>query len=94
MWLKSIGTALVVATFAFAGSALAEGAKSSPAGQSAAYCLQKQGQSPNCTFASLAECNKAKAGNADRCIQNPSRATTGSGSSGMQAPAAKPAPKN
>ena len=91
MWLKTIGTAFVVAgSIAVTGSALAEGAQPSQKNQNAAYCLQKQGQSPNCTFASMAECTKAKAGT-DKCIQNPSRATTGAGS-GMQSPATKSAP--
>ena len=91
MWLKTIGTACAVVSIAFAGSALAEGAKPSQQSQSGAYCLQQQGQSPNCTFASMVACEQAKAGNNDKCIQNPSRATTGAGST-TQSPASKPSP--
>jgi hypothetical protein len=89
MLLKTIGTAFVVATMAFAGSAYAAGS-SSQQSQNGAYCLQKQGQATNCRFASLAACNKAKVGS-DKCIQNPQHATTGSG---MTSPATKSAPKS
>jgi hypothetical protein len=95
MHLKTIGTALVAMGIAFAGSALAEGVQKSPqaagqAGQSAAFCLQKQGGAVDCKYQTMAACQSAKAGS-DSCIQNPNRATTGSGA---QSPATAPKRSN
>lgn len=85
MWLKTIVPAVAALTVAIAGSAYAA---QSPQ-QNAAYCLQKSGQAIQCKYVSIAACNKDKTGNTDLCVQNPNRATTGSGS---QSPGSKPAP--
>jgi hypothetical protein len=83
MVFKIVGSAIVALGIAMGGSALAEGQSKT------AFCLQKAGQPLKCKYASMAECNKDKAGT-DTCIRNPSPATTGSGA---QNPAPNSAPK-
>ena len=64
-------------TFALAAPALAQTA--TPANQGK-FCLQGPGTNAktSCTFASMADCEKAKQGAAQRCVPN-TMATTGSG---------------
>jgi len=48
------------------------------------WCLSEfgAGEAVNCTFTSLAQCNKSKISNGDMCTLNPRhRSTTGSGAS-------------
>jgi hypothetical protein len=87
MWLKTFAPAVAALTIAIAGIAYA--AQNTQQGRTAAYCLQKTGQGMQCKYVSMTECNKDKTGDTDLCIQNPNRATTGSGS---QSPGSRPAP--
>lgn len=80
---KTIATALAIATFAI-GSAVAQqapaGAQGQRQGQNQAFCLQGTDGSKNCGFATMAQCESAKKGQATNstCVQN-TAATTGSG---------------
>jgi hypothetical protein len=44
-----------------------------------AFCLESSSGDKNCGYATMAQCNAAKQGQADSCTPNP-QATTGSGS--------------
>ena len=85
----TIVTALAIAGFAI-GSAIAQqapqGAQGQRQGQNAAFCLEGTDGSKNCGFATMAQCDAAKKGQASNsnCVRNTQ--TTGSGA----APGAKP----
>jgi hypothetical protein len=55
-------------------------ASANAAGSNGRWCLSEYlaGEAVNCSFQSLAQCNKSKTANSDTCTQNP-RSTTGSG---------------
>jgi Protein of unknown function (DUF3551) len=77
----TIATALAIAGFAVT-SAIAQqapqGAQGQRQGQNAAYCLQGADGSKNCSFATMAQCDAAKKGQAtSTCVQNTQ--TTGAG---------------
>jgi hypothetical protein len=79
----TIVTALAITGFAV-GSALAQqtapqGAQGQRQGQNQAYCLQGSDGSKNCGFATMAQCETAKKGQASgsTCVRNTQ--TTGSG---------------
>lgn len=73
----TIATSALLA-FALAAPALAQTATPGNQGR---FCLQGSGtdSKANCTFASMAECEKAKQGQAQQCVPNPA-STTGAGS--------------
>lgn len=90
MKLTTLAAALAIAGLA-TGGAYAQsspGAAGSPpgaaAGSNGAYCLEGSEGAKNCTFASMAQCEAAKKGAADKCEPNPA-ATTGSGATGSGA---------
>ena len=90
MRLSTFGTALVIMGLGV-GSAWAQ---SQPAqqrqGQNQAFCLQGSTGQANCSFATMADCEKSKTGQSDQCNRNP-RVTTGSGA-GSAAPTTGAAP--
>ena len=50
----------------------------------AAFCLQTNGGAKNCKFASKKACDKVAQPEGATCVQNPKRATTGSGMGKMK----------
>jgi hypothetical protein len=87
MRLTTLATALAIAGFAAGGAyAQSQSPGASPAQpqgmQDGAYCLEgSDASAKNCTFATMASCEAAKKGAADKCAPNPA-ATTGSGTTG------------
>lgn len=76
----TIVTALAIAGLAM-GSAIAQqapaGAQGQPQGQNQAFCLQKADGSKNCGYATMAQCDAAKKGEATASCA-PNQQTTGS----------------
>jgi hypothetical protein len=50
-------------------------------GQQGKFCLKEEKGAINCSYASMAQCEQAKTGNADQCTENRSSPTTGAGTS-------------
>jgi Protein of unknown function (DUF3551) len=68
-----IALAAILPVFALAASAAS-------AADNGKYCLKGPGTTMNCTYQTMASCDKAKKGT-ETCIDNPAN-TTGSGTSG------------
>jgi hypothetical protein len=83
-------SAIAIAGFAM-GGAIAQQApmQQAPMGQSQAFCLQKADGSRNCGYATMAQCDTAKKGEATAtCVRN--QQTTGSGAPSQPGTGAAP----
>jgi len=83
-------TSLAIAS-AVALSGVAANAQTTPQANAGTICLTpvKAGAAKNCSFTSMAACEKAKTGQGDTCAAN--TGTTGSASGSMTAPSPTPA---
>jgi hypothetical protein len=75
-----IALAAILPAFAFAASAAS-------AAETGKYCLKGPGTKIECTYETMASCDKAKKGS-ETCVANPA-STTGSGSSESSSPMKK-----
>jgi hypothetical protein len=80
-----ITVAFILPVFALAASAAS--AASASASDTGKYCLKGAGSTIECTYETMASCDKAKKGT-ETCIANP-EGTTGSGSSESSSPIKK-----
>ena len=89
---------IAIAGFAM-GSAIAQqapmGSQGQPMGQNQAFCLQKADGSKNCGYATMAQCDTAKKGEATAtCVRNQQTTGSGSPSAAPSQPGSGAAPSN
>jgi hypothetical protein len=91
-------TAIAIAGLTI-GSAIAQqaprGSQGQPMGQNQAFCLQKADGSKNCGYATMAQCDTAKKGEATAtCVRNQQTTGSGSPSTAPSQPGSAAAPSN